>query len=564
MNELARIQEVLGDLRAGRTTHVRQQLAEASEPLRTILKELIELSDERRFLDSIVENIPNMIFVKEARNLRFVRFNRAGEELLGYKREELIGCNDYDFFPTEEADFFTKKDREVLAAHEVVDIPDEPIHTRLRGERSLHTQKIPIRDAQGEPLYLLGISEDITERKAALVELQTLQTKLASEQMRTRLLEAQKLEHLRVLAGGVAHDFNNLLTAILGNAEITLPQLKASSNEFTYVERIQTAARAATDLTAQLLAYAGKGRVVTKPLDLSSLVKEMVGAVEVSVSQSASIVVRLADLPLVDADVAQMRQVVLNLITNANEALMDGPGDIVVSTSVLEVDENYIESIDAVGELSPGQYVMLEVSDTGIGMDAETTRRMFDPFFTTKESGHGLGLAATIGIVRGHHGVIRVYSEPGNGTTIKVLLPPAKTATVANTALPELNAQGTILVIDDEHLVTEFATEVLNSAGFKVQVAGSAAEGLAIFRDSAKEINLVLLDLTMPQMCGDAVFREMRAIDPSVCVVLSSGHVESQALQQLSDEGLAAFLQKPYTAGELIVQIQLAISEQIA
>ncbi|MBM4367464.1 MAG: PAS domain-containing protein [Deltaproteobacteria bacterium] len=614
--------------------------------------------DDALLLQSIVENLPDMVFVKDAAELRFVRFNRAGERLLGFAQGDLLGRNDYDFFPREEADFFTGKDREVLRGSEVVDIPEEPIHTGAHGLRWLHTRKIPIRDADGNALYLLGISRDITELRNARVALQereaqlrhvlerfpgivwtadaeqrvtwlggadvvrlpvamgaakgrhvgevlaavvdadllaihrealsgnagsfafslgdrefearvdrlgegavmgvaldvTERRRLEAERVEVRLQRAQRMEALGVLAGGIAHDFNNLLVGMVGNASLALLKLPEGAAARPDIERLLAAAERAADLTRQMLAYSGKGRFVVEPIDIGRLVRETVDLLRSSLPRRAQLGVHvLENLPPVDADATQVRQVVMNLLTNAGDALPEGGGDVQVHVSAVTVEPGGPEGSFG-DEIVPGPYVCVEVADTGCGMDEGTRRRMFDPFFTTKAHGHGLGLAAALGIVCGHHGAIRVYSEPGRGTTVRVLLP-AGHAPASVESRPSLDAE-TVMVIDDEPAVRDFARAVLEFRGYHVLEAEDGRQAVSLFGAHRDRVGLVLLDLTMPGMDGEETFHELRALKPSVRVLLSSGYNEQQATSRFTGLGLAGFLRKPYRAEQLMAQVR--------
>jgi PAS domain S-box-containing protein len=503
-----------------------------------------ELRDNRSFLDSIIEHIPNMVFVKDAAELRFVKFNRVGEELLGIPREELIGKSDYDLFPKDEADFFTSKDREVLSGARVVDIPEETIQTKF-GQRVLHTKKIAVTDHDGVPRYLLGISEDITDKKQAEEERHKLEQ---------QLLHAQKLESLGVLAGGIAHDFNNILTAIIGNADLALMRINRESPAVDNLHRIEQAASQAADLAKQMLAYSGKGKFMVESLDMNRLLEEMLHMLEVSISKKAVLRLNLhRPLPLVDADASQVRQILMNLVINASEAIGDRSGVITVTTGCMECDSAYLKDVWLAENLSDGLYVYLEISDNGCGMDSETLGCIFDPFFTTKFTGRGLGMAAVLGIVRGHRGAIKVYSEPGHGTSFKILLPasgkPVGSFT-EETENEEWRGSGTVLLVDDEENVRSIGKEMLEELGFTVITANDGRFALDVFA-ATPGIHFVILDLTMPHMDGEQCFRELRRIDPDVCVLMSSGYNEQEVTQKFSGKGLAGFIQKPYKMSEL-------------
>ncbi|MBN1475717.1 PAS domain S-box protein [Candidatus Sumerlaeota bacterium] len=389
--------------------------------------------------------------------------------------------------------------------------------------------------------------------------------RLRIEEERRRLEEkiqqTQKMESLGVLAGGIAHDFNNLLMGILGNANLALDEMSPESPARYSIQQIEMATRRAADLTKQMLAYSGKGRFVIKPLDLSHLVEEMLHMMQVSISKKAVLRLDLAkSLPAIRADATQIRQIVMNLITNASEAIGDRSGVIAITTGAMECDREYLSTTHLDTEMREGLFVTLEVSDTGEGMDAETQAKIFDPFFTTKFTGRGLGLAAVLGIVRGHRGAIRVYSEPRKGTTFKILFPAsedqAESLERRRTAETQWRGSGTILVADDEETIRALARRILARAGFDVLTAEHGLSAVETFREHAHEITAVLLDMTMPHMDGEQVFREMRRIRPDVRVILSSGYNEQDATQRFSGEGLAGFIQKPYSPADLIAKLR--------
>ncbi len=414
--------------------------------------------------------------------------------------------------------------------------------------RIFELHAVPLYGDKGEVKAVIEVARDITERKRTEEE----QAKL-KEQMQ----EVQKLESLGVLAGGIAHDFNNLLMTILGNADLALLSLSPASPARSNMEQIVRASQRAADLCGQMLAYSGRGRFVVGRYDLSEIVQEMAQILKVSVSKNAILRYNFtADLPAVEVDATQMRQVIMNLITNASEALGDQSGVISVSTGVMDCDRAYLGDSYLDDKLPEGKYVFLEIADTGAGMDEETRRRIFDPFFTTKFTGRGLGLAAVLGIVRGHKGAIKVYSEVGHGTTFKVLLP-AKEWVLgdreprATQIVHPLRSGETILLVDDDPEVRDVGTQMLGRLGFKVLTAADGQEGLKVFQECGGEIACVILDLTMPGMGGEEVFRELRRLRPDVRVILSSGYNEQEVTQRFAGKGLAGFVQKPYRMASL-------------
>ena len=413
-----------------------------------------------------------------------------------------------------------------------------------------------------------AVGRDVTDRRAAEDARRELEADLrAKEQQRKyeqQLLQAQKLESLGVLAGGIAHDFNNLLTAVLGHASLGRMRLSADDPAIEDLKHIEAAAMRAAELCQQMLAYAGRGQFLVKPVSLNHLTEEMTQLLATVLSKHAVLKYNLlTNLPMVRADATQLRQVVMNLITNASDAIGERSGVITLTTGVIDADQRYLTEIQAGSELQPGRYVYLEVSDTGCGMTDEVRAKIFDPFFSTKFTGRGLGLAAVQGIVRAHHGAIKVYTQPGKGTTFKVLLPAlAATGAPERTSLPAATVVGRgrqVLVVDDEEDIRVFARKVLELAGFVVTVATDGRDGVERFAADGATFALVLLDLTMPRLGGADAFREIRRHRPDACVVLTSGFAEEEATSGFAGKGLAGFLRKPFRADELLRMIGAAI-----
>ncbi len=401
---------------------------------------------------------------------------------------------------------------------------------------------------------------DITERKHVELERQQLEAKAR---------EAQKLETLGVLAGGIAHDFNNLLTGILGFASLAQSQIPSDSPAQDGLQHVVCAAHRAAELVRQMLIFAGKGKSAVGAVDLSRLANEMLGLLRTSLSKKAKLELDLpGGLPTVEADAAQIRQVFMNLLTNASEAIGDHEGVITIRTGVIEADQAYLAKTYLQDNPPEGTYVFVEVADTGCGMAESTVHRIFEPFFTTKFIGRGLGLAAVLGIVRGHHGAIMLQSRPGHGTTFRVLFPASRRTSAS--AVPERcsalpvstdrrHETTTVLVVDDEEPVRLVAKAILGKSGFTVLTATDGREGLEAFRAQRDAIDLVLLDMNMPHMSGEEVLRGIRRERADVPVMLSSGYDEQDTRARFTGDGLATFIQKPYSPDDLLAKVREAL-----
>jgi PAS domain S-box-containing protein len=403
---------------------------------------------------------------------------------------------------------------------------------------------IPVSDK------IFVIFDDITDRKHAEEERLNLER---------QLLHSQKLESLGVLAGGIAHDFNNLLMAIIGNADLGLMRINKESPAVENLHRIEQAAERAADLARQMLAYSGKGKFVVENIDLNHLLEDMLHILEVSISKKAALRFDLhQDLPTVEADATQIRQIVMNLVINASEAIGEKNGVISITTGCMDCDRSYLKDVWQDENITDGLYVYLEITDTGSGMDKKTLSKIFDPFFTTKFTGRGLGMAAVLGIVRGHKGAIKVCSEPKKGTTFTLLLPASgKPSELYNgkSRQDDWSGSGTVLLVDDEDTVRGIGEEMLQELGFTTITASDGREAVETFKDNP-DIAFVILDLTMPHMDGEQCFRELRQLKPDVKVILSSGFSEHEVTQKFEGKGLAGFIQKPYRLSTLKEAIQ--------
>ena len=402
------------------------------------------------------------------------------------------------------------------------------------------------RDAEGAAKRFAGSILDLTERRRHEAEQQRVEAKLR---------ETAKLEALGVLAGGIAHDFNNLLGAIIGHLDLARIDVPVGSPGGEDLEAAEAAAGRAADLARQMLAYSGRGTLAVVPVSLEQMLREMGGFMTSSITKNARLVYAFEpNLPSVLADITQLRQVALNLIVNASDAMEGRPGTITLRAgrTTLEADDPELIGADA----TPGDYVMLEVSDTGHGMDEATLARIFDPFFSTKSAGRGLGLAAMLGTVKSHEGAIRVRSAPGQGTRFQVLLRPtsaaASTGTMTPDARPAPSAAGRILIVDDETSVLFVARRMLERSGFTVTEAGDGPEGLEWFGSEPDAFTAVLLDLTLPTLDGVSVLEGIRALRPEMPVVICSGWTASEVANRLRFDARTVFLQKPYRTQALL------------
>ncbi len=401
----------------------------------------------------------------------------------------------------------------------------------------------------GGELGRLGKSFDAMAEELARREAERLKAETDRQAFERQLQHTQKLESLGVLAGGIAHDFNNILLAIIGNTDLALMRVNKESPAVENLRRIEQAATRAADLTKQMLAYSGKGRFVVENLDLNILLEEMLHILEVSISKKAVLRLNLTrPLPPVEADATQMHQILMNLVINASEAIGDRSGVIAVTTGSMDCDRSYLKNIWLEEGLEEGHYVYLEIADNGCGMSRETKAKLFDPFFTTKFTGRGLGMAAVLGIVRGHKGAINVYSEPDKGTTFKILLP-ASGETVdilSGGSHPDAwKGAGKVLLVDDEEVVRGIASEMLHELGFTTITANDGCEALEIFK-TTPDIAFIILDLTMPHMDGEQCYHELSKLNPDVRVIISSGYNHQEVTQKFVGKGLAGFIQKPY------------------
>jgi PAS domain S-box-containing protein len=489
---------------------------------------------------TLVENLSQSIFLKD-KELRFVAVNEPFCKNFGRTASELIGNDDYFLFPRHLAEKYRTDDRRVLEERRRLEIEEQ---TLMHGKtRTVQVVKTPVVDAQGQPIGVLGIFWDVTDQR----------------NLEAQLRQAHKMEAVGQLAGGIAHDFNNLLTGILGNLSLALSDLPEVHPCRDLLVNAESAALRAAELTRQLLGFSRRAPLLQKAVNLNSVVEETIRLLQRTFDPRITIEVACApDLWAIQADSGSMGQVLMNLCLNARDAMPRG-GKLVIQTANRRLDH---EAANRTTEGRPGDYVHLQVRDTGAGMMPEVRERIFEPFFTTKEPGKGtgLGLAMVFGIVKAHGGWIECQSEPARGTTFDIYFP---AITSASAPLPNAastdgirGGQETILLADDEQVVGRLGETILKRHGYQVLVAANGAEALQIFRARHHEIDLVILDLSMPELSGAETLRELRKIDPGAHVLISSGYSGDEELRSVEREGVLGFVGKPYRPVELARQVR--------
>ncbi len=528
-----------------RTEMLAREMAEHKQA-----REALQESEEKYRL--LLENMSDVVFSVDTTG-RFTYISPVIEQIAGFRPEEVIGQH-FSFFidpkdqQTMMADVAKLFSGENMPAREfrAIDRNGEVHYVRTSGKLVVDG---------GRVTGLSGIMIDVTERHRIEEERRRLDGQLQ---------HTQKLESLGVLAGGIAHDFNNILTGILGNADLAIMKIEEDSPVWENLKDIQKGAYNAAELCRQMLAYSGKGRFELTSIDLCDTVKEITQLLEVSISKKIAIRFEFPDqMPFIRGDAAQVRQIIMNLVINASEAIGDETGAIMIAAGSSHMSRADLKGTYLDDNLPEGEYAYLDVTDTGAGMDRETIARIFEPFFTTKFTGRGLGLAAVLGIVRGHRGAIRITSEPGKGTSFRVFFPvsyddagrePLKLKTAS-----AWRGSGTVLLVDDEESVLSVGRRMLELLGFSVLTAGNGIEALAVFREHAGSIVCVILDLTMPMMNGVEAFRELILLKPDIKVIISSGYSEYEISERFAGNKVSGFVQKPYHFEEFAAKLKEVI-----
>jgi PAS domain S-box-containing protein len=501
------------------------------------------------FLDRIIDNISVAIQVKNARTLRYMLVNKASEELWGLPRDQMIGRTPHEIFDKEFADAIEEHDRQLLATKSNFYVPEHKIETPRNGTRMVTSNRIAVRDNNGEVQYLVGVVEDVTERKS----------------VEDQLRQAQKMEAIGNLTGGVAHDFNNLLTVILGNLDFLHEDLAGNAAAEEKIKVIMDAAERGADLTRHMLAFSRRQPLQAKPVNVNALIETTIRLLNRTLGENISVEVRTApDLPLALVDPSQLETALLNIAINARDAMPNG-GTLTISTRVVELDEAYTKQHPGV---SPGTYAAVELIDSGTGMPPELLERIFEPFFTTKAAGRGtgLGLSMVYGFIKQSGGHINAYSEVGRGTAFKLYLPLASPA-VAEQAIESVAPHATkpaghevILAVEDNPDIRATVVRQLRDLGYRVREADNAEAALRIL-DAEEPIDLLFTDMIMPgELNGKELAVKARRKRADLKVLFTSGFLGPSNSHGAQLEAGDVLLSKPYHKRDLEKAVEQALS----
>jgi PAS domain S-box-containing protein len=436
--------------------------------------------------------------------------------------------------------YFYREDLENFVKSRKVGERVVTVRTRAGSDRIMHSRMVIL--GNGKQLMTF---EDITDIK----------------KMEAELFHAQNMEAVGTLAGGIAHAFNNILMGIQGYTALMISETKADHPAYSRLKRIEKQVKSGSDLTSQLLAFSSGGRYEVKPCSMNDLIDKTSNAFgqtrkDIKIHKALE-----TDIWAVEIDQAQIEQVLINLYVNAQQAMPRG-GDVTLKTRNVTLDEAYVRNY----KVKPGNYVMLTVTDTGVGIDDRAKERIFEPFFTTREMGRGrgLGLASAYGIIRGHQGIINIYSEEGQGTTFNLFLPATEKAAVKETVPPKglLEGTETILFVDDEDVIIDVNREILESLGYKVVAAKSGQEALEVYRKLQAKISLIILDMIMPGMDGEATYDSLKKVNPELRVILSSGYSKNEQAKAILEKGCQAFIQKPFSISDLSMTIRQVLDKK--
>lgn len=527
-------------------TNMEKKVEERTRQMKALQE---QIAQSNRELQLMLDSSPGIIFYKDSQ-ARYLRVNRRFGELFGVNPADVVGKTHEALFPGNNGDVLICTTEQLAKAEPILN--QTGVIDTIEGRKTVLVNKIPYRDAQNRFAGVIGFTLDITDLEEAEKEKQKLEERIA---------RSEKMEAIGTLAGGIAHDFNNILSAIIGYTELARMQITDDNGPGRYLDQVMKASQRAKSLVEQILTFSRQGQQELLPMLMEPIVKEALKLLRSSLPTTIEIRQNLSRCPTVLADATQVHQVLINLCTNAFHAMeAGGILEVVLKPVIIEMEDT-----QRFPELQRGQHVMLSVSDTGCGIDPVTIAKIFEPYFTTKQKGKGtgLGLAVVHGIVQKHGGAIRVYSEPGKGTTFHVYLPAVQEACPQKTEepLPIPTGSETILLVDDEEALVVMAREMLNQLGYKVVTRSSSVEALALFTAKPDTFDLVITDMTMPKLTGDKFASQIKAIRPHVPVILCTGFSDRIGQEQAKAMGIESFLMKPLLPSDLARTVRRVIDE---
>ena len=504
-----------------------------------ISHDITEIVESEKQVKSIFNAVNCLMFITDSKMI-IKMLNKPASEI---SPDIKTGISIYDIFDSSTG---------ALLRDSIEDIKDVNDGIEVEYEGRIYDLRIYTMSGF-EDVQNIIMMEDISERKN--------REETEKSEMK-RLFELQKLESIGVLAGGIAHDFNNILMAIIGNAELGMGELPQSSPVRDTFNAIIEASSDAAKITRQILAYSGQGKTRVKSIDVNELIKGIDYLLSVLLPDNIVLKYKLnEDIDSIKGDPNQIKQIIVNLVSNAIDAIEDKRGVITVKTGTMDCDKSYLENTFVSENVPEGRYIYIEVSDTGTGVDKEVRTKIFEPYFTTKEHGRGLGMSAVLGIVRSNYGALKIYSEMGEGTTVKVLLPFESSKAGKFTDTVKWQGKGNVLIVDDDEKILEIASLMLKSIGFETITASDGAEAIDIMKDNY-DINLVILDLTMPKMNGNDTYSAIRQISTDIPVIITSGYDSKRIEEEFAGKNIAGIIEKPYRM-ETLKDIVRSITDPI-